>query len=112
MPYGYELILDLHNCDVATFTKKSLIGYFEKLCKAIDMEREALHFLSGKEDSPGISAVQFIITSSITVHTLDLLAAAHVNIFSCKKFDARAAEDITVEWFKATTFNEHFVERE
>ena len=36
-PYGYELILDLHGCDESTFNRESLDGYFEKLCKAIDM---------------------------------------------------------------------------
>ena len=30
-PYGFELIMDLHNCDVSTFNRKSLDAYFEKL---------------------------------------------------------------------------------
>ena len=47
----------------------------------------------------GSSAVQFILTSSIVIHTLDLLDAVYVNIFSCKTFDKEIAKDITVEWF-------------
>ncbi|GAH48101.1 unnamed protein product, partial [marine sediment metagenome] len=43
-PYGYELIMDLHGCDVSKFNRTSLDNYFEKLCKAIDMKRCNLHF--------------------------------------------------------------------
>ncbi len=35
----------------------------------------------------GTSAVQFILTSTIVIHTLDLMKSAYINIFSCKKFD-------------------------
>ena len=59
----------------------------------------------------GTSAVQFILTSNITIHTLDLLEAAYVNIFSCKKFDRKLAEKITTEWFVAKKYKTHFLER-
>ncbi len=96
-PYGFELIMDLHECDVSTFNRESLRGYFEKVCEAIDMEREDLHYWDydgvPAEDRPdeahllGTSAVQFISTSTIVVHSLDLLKAAYINIFSCKTFE-------------------------
>ena len=120
-PYGFELIMDLHGCDVSKFNRTSLDGYFEKLCKAIDMKRADLHFWDDvgvpeeeKQTSPhtkGSSAVQFILTSSIVIHTLDLLEAVYVNIFSCKEFDAKKAEEITKEWFGANGCRAHFIER-
>lgn len=120
-PYGFELIMDLHGCDVAKFNRESLDGYFEKLCKAIDMQREDLHFWDYEgipiEERPtephllGTSAVQFIETSSIIIHSLDLLEAVYVNIFSCKEFDAKVAEKITKEWFGANGCRTHFIER-
>ena len=110
-PFGYELILDLHGCDVSTFTRQSLEKYFATLCKAIDMERCDLHFwddegvpLEEQQTSPhtrGTSAVQFILTSTIVVHTLDLLEAVYVNIFSCKAYDRDVAEKLTKVWFGA-----------
>lgn len=119
--YGYELIMDLHNCDISTFRRQSLRGYFKKLCKAIDMKRCELYFWDDvgvpareKETLPhtkGTSAVQFILTSNITIHTLDLLKAAYVNIFSCKRFDRKVAEKITKEWFGAKKYRTHFIER-
>lgn len=119
--YGYELILDLHGCDVSTFNRKSLDGYFEKLCKAIDMVKCERYWWDDvgvaeeeKQTSPhtkGTSAVQFILTSTIVVHTLDLMGAVYVNIFSCKEFDAKIAEELTAEWFGAKDCYKHFIER-
>lgn len=130
-PYGYELILDLHDCDISTFNRKSLEQYFEKVCDAIDMTRCKLEFwddigvpIEEQQTSPhtkGTTAVQysvkqmvttqFILTSNITVHSLDLLEAVYVNIFSCKEFDKNIAENITSKWFKAKNCRSIFIER-
>ena len=120
-PYGFELIIDLHSCDLSKFSRTSLRRYFAKLCRAIDMKRCELYFWDDvgvpakkKETLPhtkGTSAVQFILTSNITIHTLDLLKAAYVNIFSCKQFDRKVAEKITKEWFDAKKCRSHFIER-
>ncbi|MDO8955243.1 MAG: S-adenosylmethionine decarboxylase [Deltaproteobacteria bacterium] len=120
-PYGFELIMDMHGCDISKFNRASLRKYFAKLCKAIDMKRCELHFWDDvgvpKEEkqtlahTKGTSAVQFILTSNITVHTLDLLKAAYINIFSCKSFDRKVAEDLTKKWFGAKECRTHFIER-
>ncbi len=120
-PYGFELILDLHGCDVSKFNRTSLCKYFTKLCKAIDMERCELHFWDDvgvppeeRQTSPhtkGTSAVQFILTSTVVVHTLDLLKAVYINIFSCKPYDKKVAEELTKEWFCAKECKYHFIER-
>src|ERR1700704_6059502 len=93
-PYGIELILDLHDCDASTFTRSAIKGFFDELCELIEMEACDLHFWDDvgvpEEDqqtlpkTKGTSAVQFILTSTIVIHTLDLMKAAYVNIFSCK----------------------------
>ncbi len=119
--YGYELILDLHGCNISTFSRRGLEKYFAKLCKAIDMERCELYFWDDEgvppeeqQTSPhtkGVSAVQFILTSTIVIHTLELLEAAYVNIFSCKAFDREVAEKLTREWFGARECRATFIER-
>ncbi len=120
-PYGFELILDLHGCDISTFNRESLDAYFAKLCKAIKMQRCERYFWDDvgipeeeKQTSPhtkGSSAVQFILTSSIVIHTLDLLEAVYINIFSCKEYDKELALKITKEWFGAKECKTHFIER-
>ena len=119
--YGCELILDLHGCDVSTFNRESLDGYFEKLCKAIKMEKCERYFWDDvgvpedeRQTSPhtkGTSAVQFILTSTIVIHTLELTGAAYINIFSCKDYDAEMATQITRQWFGATDCKTHLIER-
>jgi S-adenosylmethionine/arginine decarboxylase-like enzyme len=119
--YGIELILDLHGCDASKFTRQSITAYFEQLCDLIDMQREDLHFWDDvglsdedKQTSPhtqGTSAVQFILTSSIVIHTLDQLRAVYVNIFSCKVYDPKVAEKFTAEWFGATDCSARFIDR-
>ena len=119
--YGIELILDLHDCDVSKFTRASISEYFERLCVLIDMKRDELHFWDDegvseedKQTSPhtqGTSAVQFILTSSIVIHALDQLRAVYINIFSCKSFDPKLAEQFSADWFGATNCSARCLDR-
>lgn len=119
--YGQELVLDLGDCDATTFSRDSLKDFFAKLCDLIDMELAEIHFWDDvgvpeeeKQTSPktkGTSAVCFILTSTIVVHTLDLLGAVYVNIFSCKDFDPKAAERFTRDWFGGEVARSTFIER-
>lgn len=120
-PYGEELILDLHNCDPSTFNRTSLDEYFTLICEKIDMVRCEVYFWDDlytpdgeKMTEPhtvGTSAVCFILTSNITIHTLDMLKAVYVNIFTCKPFDPKIAEEFTKEWFKSDDCRVQFLKR-
>ena len=119
--YGIELILDMHGCDASKFTRESISAYFERLCVLIDMQREDLHFWDDigvpEEDkqtlphTQGTSAVQFILTSSIVIHTLDQVRAVYINMFSCKAFDPNVAEEFSIEWFGAAECSARFIDR-
>jgi len=120
-PYGFELVLDLHGCSAEKFTRESLDNFFTELCDRIDMQREVVHFWDDLGVDPeeqqtephtkGTSAVCFILTSSIVVHTLDLLGAVYVNIFSCKPFDPSEAAKFTQKWFEAASYKDTFLTR-
>ena len=79
------------------------------LCDRIDMRRCDLHWWDDVGVAPeeqqtdphlkGTSAVQFILTSNITIHTLDLLGTVYLNVLSCKAFDAQIAVDAALEYF-------------
>lgn len=119
--YGKELILDLHNCDAAKFDRKNIRNYFKNLCDLIHMERCKLTWWDDYGVPPeeqqtephlkGTSAVQFIKTSNITIHTLELLKAAYINIFSCKAFDEKKAKQFTQEWFRGKVVTSKIIVR-
>ncbi len=119
--YGKELILDLHNCNSAKFTRKSIRNYFKQLCYLINMERDKLcwwddlHTPEGEKETEthlvGTSAVQFIKTSNITIHTLDLLQRVYLNIFSCKYFNSEIVAKFSVDWFEGKIINITTIER-
>lgn len=108
--YGKELILDLHQCNPKKFNRKDINRYFKELCELIDMTRADLHFWDDvgvpkaeRQTLPhlvGTSAIQFIMTSNVTIHTLDLLKAVYLNIFSCKDFDAKIAAEFSRKFFQ------------
>ena len=120
-PYGLELILDLHDCDTSQFTRSAIEGFFSELCDLIDMERCNLYFWDDvgvpeaeQQTDPktkGTSAVQFILTSTIVIHTLDLMRVAYVNIFSCKDFDTDEAAEFTAKWFGSKDWTAKVVTR-
>ncbi len=107
--FGKEVIIDLHDCSVEKFTREGLTEYFVQLCKLIDMQREDLHFWDyegepeeyekAPEHLKGISAIQFISTSNLTVHTLDESRRVYINVFSCKEFDPSLVRTFTEEFF-------------
>ncbi len=119
--YGKELVLDLDKCDHTTFTRKSIKAFFIKLCSIIDMERGPIYWWDDlytpeaeKETEPhlvGTSAVQFIKTSNITIHTLDLLDKVYLNIFSCKDFDTDIATSLSVAWFNGQVLSKSIIRR-
>ncbi len=103
--YGTELILDLHGCDTSKFTKKQLTKYVIELCKLLRMKRfgKPMYWIENRNlrRLKGASIVQFIETSDIVVHAPVLMKTVYINVFSCKKFDAKTARSFTENYFKA-----------
>ena len=113
-PYGQECIVDVHNCRF-DFTRLTIEQFCAELAEILDMEREELVFWDF-EDCPeeyektpphlrGISAVQFIKTSNITIHTLDELERVYLNVFSCKPFDSAKVRKFVQGWTNGTIVN-------
>ncbi len=107
--YGKELILDLHVCNSDKFNRKDINKFFKELCKVIDMNPEKVtwwdytgqpvEYMKAPNHLKGTSAIQFISTSNITIHTLDVLKRVYLNIFTCKDFEPAKAVDFCVKWF-------------
>lgn len=120
--YGIETIIDLHNCNTAKFNRRDIKTYFALVCKLLDVRPEDCYFWDDlytpeekqqtEPKTKGTTAIQFILTSNITIHTLDLLATAFVNVFSCKDYDPQLVEEATVRFFNATQYQTTLVARE
>lgn len=119
--YGKEVIIDIHDCDPNTFNRDSIKTYFIGACKLLDMIPEDQHFwdYEGQEELKdvdpdhvvGTSAIQFIRTSNITIHTLDRLRRVYLNIFSCKDFEMTEIVKFSKDWFNGVVINIEEIER-
>jgi len=113
--YGYSSILDVVDCNPEAFTRESIERFLVALCEAIDMEREDLHFWDYEGDPNGYaaapthlrgtSAVQFIKTSSIVIHTLDDLNVVFIDLFSCKEYEPNVVIAIVEDHFKGEVWS-------
>ena len=115
MAIGKQLIIDLYKGDVTKFNRESIKNWLDGLCELIDMKQEDFHFWDWEGvpadeilyDQPhliGTSAVQFITTSNIVIHTFDMLGGCCIDIFSCKDYDPISALDFTKNWFDARQY--------
>ena len=122
MNYGKELILDIHKVkNTHLFNRKDIKKFMIQLCELIDMEREDLHFwdelYTPEEDKftephlIGTSAVQFITTSNITIHALNVMKRVYLNIFSCKSFSQKEATEFCIKYFDGKLVAKHFINR-
>ena len=120
--YGKELILDLHEVkNINLFNRKDLEKFLIELCNLIDMDREDLYFWdylhnkAGYDKAPahlkGTSAVQFIKTSNITIHTLDEMKRLYLNIFSCKDFNSAVVKQFCKNYFDGLVVTCQTIER-
>lgn len=119
--YGKEAIFDCSGCDPKNFNRKSLTRFFDGLVKLLNMEKGDLHFWDdvgvpkakqqNKFETIGTSAIQFILTSNITLHCLDKLYRVYINIFSYKDFEVGQAKEYIQKWFDARFVRVHIVYR-
>ena len=99
-PYGSELVLGLHGCNPEKFNRADIDAYFTELCRRIDMTKCEVHFWDDEGLPPeecqtlphtkGTSAVCFIVTSSIVIHTLDILEAVYVTRLQMVRYSPRS----------------------
>ena len=114
--FGWELVLDVHGCDLKIMSSKTkLTEYVDKLCKLIKMKKYGKTLLEyfgiKKPQTKGYSLLQFVETSSITGHFSEYWRISYINIFSCKPYDAKKAQEFTKKFFKAKKIKSRFITR-
>ena len=101
-PWGMMAAIDLHGCDRTRLEDPETIRHFvPAVIEAIGMRAHGPLMIErfGEGDLEGWSAMQFIETSSITVHADEVSGRCFVDVFSCRAFDPDVAAAIAVAAF-------------
>lgn len=117
--YGQSLVLDLIDCKQENFTRSTIEAFCLGVCDLINMEREDLHFWDYEDDEyltapdhlKGTSAVQFIRTSSLVIHTLDVSRQVFIDLFSCKSFNHEIVAVYAASFFEGKIHAQHSLTR-
>jgi S-adenosylmethionine/arginine decarboxylase-like enzyme len=102
VPWGMLAAIDLHDCDRARLADPDTIRRFvPAVIDAIGMRAHGALALERFADGEleGWSAMQFIETSSITLHADEVCGRCFVDVFSCRPFDPDVAAAIAAEHF-------------
>jgi S-adenosylmethionine/arginine decarboxylase-like enzyme len=103
--WGMLAAIDLHDGDRARLADPDSIRRFvPAVIAAIGMRAHGPLMIErfGDDELEGWSALQFIETSSITIHADDVWGRCFVDIFSCRRFEPDLAADIAVAHFGGT----------
>ena len=105
VPWGLLAALDLHGCDRAPLADPDAIRRFVAiLIDTIGMRAHGALMIErfGDGELEGWSAMQFIETSSITLHADEVGGRCFVDVFSCRPFDPGVAAAVAVAHFGGT----------
>ena len=101
-PWGMLAAIDLHGCEFGPLADPDNIRAFvPAVIEAIGMQAHGPLRLErfGDGDLEGWSAMQFIETSSITIHADEVSGRCFVDVFSCRLFDPEHAAAVAVDHF-------------
>ena len=103
-PWGKSVAIDLYDCSHDLVSNPEPIKAFIKdVIPMIGMQAHGPTLIErfGEGEIEGWSAMQFIETSSITIHADELHNRCFIDIFSCKDFDESIAVNFALTSFQA-----------
>jgi S-adenosylmethionine/arginine decarboxylase-like enzyme len=101
-PWGILAAIDLDECDRERLADPETIRAFvPAVIDAIGMTAHGPLALErfGDGELEGWSAMQFIETSSLTIHADEFSGRCYVDVFSCKAFEPELAAAVAVKHF-------------
>jgi S-adenosylmethionine/arginine decarboxylase-like enzyme len=124
---GLHIVVDAKVTDSSVFTRERLEQLFAKLISALEMKPldkavfyevpvdpevlERVQRTGQFEDSGGITGMQVISTSHISLHAWPLQQFFSMDCFSCKSFDAELALGIIRETLGVVAESTHIIHR-
>jgi S-adenosylmethionine/arginine decarboxylase-like enzyme len=105
--YGKHLVLSATRCNEQLLDVEAIKAFLQALVDRIDMvaygDPLVARFGSGIEE--GISGVQLIETSAITVHTNDMARDLYLDVFSCKGYNEVDVVSFVADFFGTSEIN-------
>ena len=104
--WGKSAHMDLSGCEHDRLISPEILKQFVKdLIEEVNMKAHGPchieRFGSPEDKLEGYSAMQFIETSTITVHLDEVNDRAYIDLFSCQDFDAPEAFEFVKKYFGA-----------
>ena len=115
--YGQHMLIDTRQCNSKIISIPDVTQFIKELVVLIDMvgwkEPMVTRFPEDKAlgSLQGVSAIQMIYTSSITLHGHDVTRDMYLDIFSCKEYDAEKVENFVKEFFSPVVYKSQTVLR-
>jgi S-adenosylmethionine/arginine decarboxylase-like enzyme len=111
--YGKHLMITAKGCNSNLLDVEKVKDFLKGLVDDIDMVAfgEPIVERFGEGIEIGISGVQLITTSAITIHTNDTARDMYLDVFSCKWFDENTVKDVIKKRFSPVEINEQIVLR-
>lgn len=111
--YGKHLMVSALGCNENILNMEKIARFIKELVPSIDMVPYGDLVIArfGEGEEVGISAVQLIVTSSITIHTNDLARDMYLDVFSCKWFDDDIVIGSLKEYFNPADIKESIMLR-
>jgi len=113
-PWGKSVSIDLYSCKHSTMIDpEGLKRFIGELVKSVNMVAHGPCYVErfGEGELLGYSAMQFIETSSITVHLDEVDNRAFIDVFSCKEFTPEAAVSLAKKYFGTDKFKVRGLDR-
>jgi S-adenosylmethionine/arginine decarboxylase-like enzyme len=115
--YGQHMLVDTRRCNERITSIPDVTRFIKELVGLIDMvgwqEPMVTRFPEDKAigSLKGVSAIQLIYTSSITLHGHDNTRDMYLDIFSCKEYDTDKVESFVKEFFSPVVYKSQTVLR-
>lgn len=113
-PWGKSISINLYDCDIKKISDpKNITQFIKEVIEIVNMVAHGPCYIErfGQGNLEGYSAMQFIETSSITVHCDEPGCRCFIDIFSCKDFNGNKVEKFSKKYFRAKTISASFLIR-
>lgn len=103
--YGLHCVATALGCNENILSIEKMYEFLIQMADDIDMVRFGPPIVArfGEGGDVGISGVQLITTSAITIHTNDAHRDMYLDVFSCKTFDEATVRSVVEEFLSPSS---------